>query len=234
VCAYVCVRMCVSASRATVEQSSESKGSASIRRYLMIMVAASRGVKPHTGQPQSATCESTLAPGSVTAPLWRNPTSDRHYCQGTNPPSRRPITVLRGSSGGEEATKKLLAIGSVKGKLPSPPRHEEKPACNKGAARARNMRLKARSSRLTFAFSCRLQATSSAFKLALPSAACIRATLSISRALKVAMTSPAVGPKVRQPHPSLARSAPPAHEQLQEPRLSSSAPCATRVKLPAA
>ena len=27
----------------------------------MIMVTASRGVKPHTGQPQSATCESTLS-----------------------------------------------------------------------------------------------------------------------------------------------------------------------------
>ena len=67
-------RAAVSASRATVEQSSESKGSASICRYLMIMVAASRGVKPHTGQPQSATCESTLAPGSTVAqPHLRSP-----------------------------------------------------------------------------------------------------------------------------------------------------------------
>ena len=67
-------RAAVSASRATVEQSRESKGSASICRYLMIMVAASRGVKPHTGQPQSATCESTLAPGSTVAqPHLRSP-----------------------------------------------------------------------------------------------------------------------------------------------------------------
>ena len=67
-------RAAVSASPATVEQSSESKGSAPIRRYLMIMVAASRGVKPHTRQPQSATCESTLAPGSTVAqPHLRSP-----------------------------------------------------------------------------------------------------------------------------------------------------------------
>ena len=33
----------------------------------MIMVTAYRGVKSHTGQPQSATCESTLAPGSTVA-----------------------------------------------------------------------------------------------------------------------------------------------------------------------
>ena len=40
----------------------------------MIMVAASRGVKPHTGQAQSATCESTLAPGSTVAqPHLRSP-----------------------------------------------------------------------------------------------------------------------------------------------------------------
>lgn len=53
--------------RAKVEQSSESTGSARIRRQLMIMVTASRGVKPHTGQPQSTTCESTLAPGCTVA-----------------------------------------------------------------------------------------------------------------------------------------------------------------------
>jgi len=56
------------------------------------------------------------------APLWRNPTSDRH-CQGTNPPSRRPQSVRRGPSEGEEAPKKLLGMGSVNRILPSPPRH---------------------------------------------------------------------------------------------------------------
>ncbi len=55
--------------------------------------------------------------------------------------------MLRGPSEGEEATKKLLAIGSVKEKLPSPPRHQEKVACGQaGAARARNADSQARSS----------------------------------------------------------------------------------------
>jgi hypothetical protein len=81
------------------------------------------------------------------APQWRNPTANRH-CQGTIPPSRRPQLVLRGPSEGEEVTKKLLAIGSVKRKLPSPPRHQEKPACGQaGAARARNAGSQVRSSR---------------------------------------------------------------------------------------
>ena len=81
------------------------------------------------------------------APQWRNPTANRH-CQGTIPPSRRPQLVLRGPSEGEEVTKKLLAIGSVKRKLPSPPRHQEKPACGQaGAARARNAGSQVRSRR---------------------------------------------------------------------------------------
>jgi hypothetical protein len=78
------------------------------------------------------------------------------------------------------------------------------------------MRLKARSSRLTFAFSCRLQATSSEFQLALSSAACVWAVSSSSRVFKVAATDPAVEPKVQQQHPTRARSTPPAHKQLQE------------------
>ena len=65
------------------------------------------------------------------APLWRNTTSDCH-CRGTNPPSRHPQLVLRGHSEGEEATKKLFSIGSVKRKL-----LKEKSACERaGTARA--------------------------------------------------------------------------------------------------
>ena len=75
----------------------------------MIMLAASGGVKPLTGQPQRL----------HRAPLWRNPTSDCH-CQGTNPPSRRPQSVHRGPSKREEAPKKLIAIGSLKRILPLP------------------------------------------------------------------------------------------------------------------
>ena len=66
--AAVCVLPQLQAhSRAKVEQSSESKGSAPIRRQLMIMATASLGVRPHTGQPQCAICESTLAPGCTVA-----------------------------------------------------------------------------------------------------------------------------------------------------------------------
>jgi hypothetical protein len=47
--------------------------------------------------------------------------------------ARRPgaNTMLRGSSRGEEAIKKLLTVGSAS-KLPSPPRHEENFAARRG------------------------------------------------------------------------------------------------------
>ena len=95
------------------------------------------------------------------------------------------------------------------------------------------MRLKARSSRLTFAFSCRLQATSSEFQLALSSAACVWAVPSSSRALKVAATDTAVEPKVQQLHPTRARCMPPAHERPQERQQPSSVTRTTRIQLPA-
>ena len=95
------------------------------------------------------------------------------------------------------------------------------------------MRLKARSSRLTFAFSCRLQTTSSEFQLALSSAACVWAVPSSSRALKVAATDTAVEPKVQRLHPARSRCTPPAHKQLQEWPQTSSEPRTTRIQLPA-
>jgi hypothetical protein len=90
----------------------------------MIMVTAYRGVKSHTGQPQSATCESTLAPGSTVAqqhlrlPLLRD-----------KPAIQAP--VLGGPSESEEASKKLFAIESGKRTLLSAPRHEENSACER-------------------------------------------------------------------------------------------------------
>ena len=95
------------------------------------------------------------------------------------------------------------------------------------------MRLKARSSRLTFAFSRRLQSTSSEFRLALSSAACVWAATSSSRVLKVAATGTASDPKVRQLHPARARNTPPAHERQQEWQPTSSVSRTTRVQLPA-
>ncbi len=99
--------------------------------------------------------------------------------------------------------------------------------------RARNMRLKARSSRLTFAFSRRLQSTSPEFRLALSSAACVWATTSSSRVLEVAATGTASDPKVRHAHPARARNTPPAHELQQEWQPTSSVSRTTRVQLPA-
>ena len=79
------------------------------RREPMIMATASLGVKGnHIAQSANQRLHR--------APLWRNTTSDCH-CRGTNPPSRHPQLVLRGHSEGEEATKKLFSIGSVKRKL---------------------------------------------------------------------------------------------------------------------
>jgi hypothetical protein len=75
------------------------------------------------------------------------------------------------------------------------------------------MRLKARSSRLTFAFFCRLQSTSSEFWLALSSAACVWTALSSGVVLDVASTGSAVDPKVRQLRTARARSTPQAHKQ---------------------
>ena len=53
--------------RAKVGQSAESKGSATIHSQLTVMATASRGVKPHTGQPQGVIRESPHAPGSTVA-----------------------------------------------------------------------------------------------------------------------------------------------------------------------
>ena len=127
--------------RPKVEQSSESKGSqrhrSPNRRELMIMATASLGVKGnHIAQSANHRLHR--------APLWRNTTSDCH-CRGTNPPSRHPQLVLRGHSEGEEATKKLFSIGSVKRKL-----LKEKSACERaGTARARTASSQARCYRTT-------------------------------------------------------------------------------------
>jgi hypothetical protein len=91
----------------------------------MIKATPQKHGKPDTGQQQGDIRRSTLAPHSTVAiPTTRN------ACQGTNPPSRRPQSVLRGSSRGEEASKKLLAIRSVHNRqTPVASRHEENPAC---------------------------------------------------------------------------------------------------------
>jgi len=93
------------------------------------------------------------------------------------------------------------------------------------------MRLKARSSHLTFAFSCRLQATSSESRLALLSAACVLTAPSSSRVLEVAATGTAGDSKVRQLRPARARNTPPAHKQQQEGLPTTSVSRTTRVQL---
>ena len=74
----------------------------------MIKATSQQRGKSGGSQQQGDIRGSTLAPAATAA----NP-SARNACQGTNPPSRRPQSVLRGPSRGEEATKKLLAIRSV-------------------------------------------------------------------------------------------------------------------------
>ena len=65
----------------------------------------------------------------------------RNACQGTSPPSRRQLTLLQGPSRGEEASKKLLAVGSAltaKPRRPQGPR--TKAGLQRGMARARSFR----------------------------------------------------------------------------------------------
>ena len=94
--------------RAKVGQSDESTQTATIQSQLMIKATTLPRRKQHTGQHRDDIHESTLAPIATAAQ-----STTGNACQGTNPPSRRPQSVLRGSSRGEEASKKLLAIRSV-------------------------------------------------------------------------------------------------------------------------
>ena len=94
--------------RAKVRQSVESTRTATIQSQLMIKATSQQRRKPGTGEQQGDIRGSTLAPATTAT----NSTA-RNACQGTYPPSRRPQSVLRGPSRGEEATKKLLAIRSV-------------------------------------------------------------------------------------------------------------------------
>ena len=100
----------------------------------MIKATSQQRGKSGGSQQQGDIRGSTLAPAATAA----NP-SARNACQGTYPPSRRPQSVLRGSSRGEEATKKLLAIRSVqKANSPRLLGIRRIPPAGTGAARARH------------------------------------------------------------------------------------------------
>jgi hypothetical protein len=94
--------------RAKVRRSVESTRTATIQSQLTIKATSHQRRKPSTGKRQSDIRGSTLARATTTT----NSTA-RDACQGTDPPSRRPLTLLQGPSRGEEASKKLPAIGSV-------------------------------------------------------------------------------------------------------------------------
>ncbi len=102
--------------RAKVRQSVESMRTATIQSQLMIKATSQQRRKPGTGEQQGDIRGSTLALATTAT----NSTA-RNVCQGTHPPSRRPQLVLRGPSRGEEATKKLLAIGSASSAKPRRP-----------------------------------------------------------------------------------------------------------------
>ena len=113
--------------RAKVAQSNESWGTADILGKLSIKATTSPRRKQHTEQHRDDIRESTLAP-IATAAL----STAGNACQGICPPSRRHLTVLQGPSRGEEATKKLLAIGSAaEAKTRRPRGTRENPACDK-------------------------------------------------------------------------------------------------------
>jgi hypothetical protein len=113
--------------RAKVAQSGESWGTADILGKLSIKATTLPRRSWHTEQHRDDIRESTLAP-IVTAAQ----STTGNACQGICPPSRRHLTVLQGPSRGEEATKKLLAIGSAaEAKTRRPRGTRENPACNK-------------------------------------------------------------------------------------------------------
>ena len=112
--------------RAKVGQSDESTQTATIQSQLMIKATTLPRRKQHTGQHRDDIHESTLAPIATAAQ-----STTGNSCQGICPPSRRHLTVLQGPSRGEEATKKLLAIGSAaEAKTRRPRGTRENPACN--------------------------------------------------------------------------------------------------------
>ena len=129
---------------AEVGQASESKRSATIHSQLIVMATASRGVKPHTGQPQGVIRESPHAPGSTVAQHRRRSPLPRD-----NPAVQAPAI---GASGTQRRRRRhqetpRYRIGTEK-KLPSPPRHEENSACEcAGATHARKCKPATRSSR---------------------------------------------------------------------------------------
>ena len=105
------------------------------RRELMIMVAASQGVKPLTGQPQRATCESTLAPGSTVA---------QHHVRLPLPRDKPAVQALAIGASGTQRRRRSNQ-GSVRRKL-----LKEKSACERaGTARARTASSQARCYRAT-------------------------------------------------------------------------------------
>ena len=112
--------------RAKVTQSGESWGTANILGKLSIKATTLPRRRWHTEQHRDDIRESTLAPIATVTP-----STTGNACQGICPPSRRHLTVLQGPSRGEEATKKLLAIGSAaEAKTRRPRGTRENPACN--------------------------------------------------------------------------------------------------------
>ncbi len=106
-------------------------------------------------------------------PRSLQPICPRNACQGTSPPSRRQLTLLQGPSRGEEASKKLLAIGSAEKAKPRRPQGSRTKAClDQGTARAHRQHSMQRS--------CRLPLT------------CLTGLISIARgsAVAAAQTSP--------------------------------------------
>jgi hypothetical protein len=70
----------------------------------MIMATSSRGVKPHTVQPQSAACESTLAPGSTVA---------QHHLRLILPRDNPPFRPRNGCFGDPTKEKEQLRNSSL-------------------------------------------------------------------------------------------------------------------------
>ena len=96
----------------------------------------------------SATTERNLRINACTGLHWGATPPPIATAKG-QPAVQAPQWVLRGPNEGERATKKLFAVGTVKRKLPSPPRHEENSACERAGVSARAHRKRSALTRST-------------------------------------------------------------------------------------
>ena len=176
----------------------------------MIMATSSRGEKPHTVQPQSAACESTLAPGSTVA---------QHHLRLLLPRDNPPFRPRSGCFGDPTKEKEQLRNSSLsdrsrensrrpQGMRRTPPVSAHVCRCNIGARAAltRSTGLTSRANGLRAARVCAARAAS-AF-IALVPALCAHQAGALPRKFRRSSHSTAVTARNLQLHSHAQRAGP--------------------------